>query len=88
MDFESSLFDETKTNYDILYKILKQIINGIENYVNIITGNMNLIDIYLYDHIQNNSNININQLLSLIDKLEFMRRIDMYKLPKYDPYIF
>lgn len=88
MDFETSLFDKTKSNFEMLYKMFIQIISGIHLYINIITNNIEDINKYLLYHINNNIDIDINQLLYLIDKLEFIRKIDIYKLPKYNPYIF
>jgi len=84
MDFESSLFDETKTNYVVLHEILKQIINGIQYYVNIRVLNLEPIEQYLLAK----EEININYLLSLIDKLVFVEKIDMYKGFVYNPDVY
>ena len=84
MDFETSLMDETKSNYKVLHELLMQIIYGIRHYINIRVFNLEPINQYLLtNHI-----IDINILLFLIDKLEFIEKINMYELPKYNPHIF
>jgi hypothetical protein len=85
---ETSLFDESKSNYVILYKILIQIVNGIRDYLNIITNNTDIIQEYLLLNLKNNVDINIEHLLSLINNIEFIDKIDMYKKLVYNPNIF
>jgi hypothetical protein len=88
MDFENSLFDNVKENYNFLYQSIEQIIFGIKWYLDINTNNLEPIKEYLSNHMKNNTKLDINILLSLIDKLEFVDRTLKNKILKYDPNIF
>lgn len=88
MDFENSLFDTDKKNYEFLYQNFEQIINGIRWYLDIKTNNIEQLKDYLAIHIKNKSIIDINEILHLIDKLEFIEKIDKTKILKYNPNIY
>jgi predicted unusual protein kinase regulating ubiquinone biosynthesis (AarF/ABC1/UbiB family) len=77
IDFENSLFESTKQNYDFLYNDFTTIINNISyelkiNITNIIT---------IISYIEKNKNekllLDINKLLSLVDDLEMKDKIDI-----------
>lgn len=85
MDFENSLFDESKTNYDFLYKMFEQIICGIDWYLDIKTNNIEQIKEYLTLHIKTKKIIDIKYMLDLIDIISFNERNDKTKLFKYNP---
>lgn len=87
MDFENSLFDESKTNYDFLYKTFEQIICGIDWYLDIKTNNIEQIKEYLTSHIKAKKIIDIKYMLDLIDIISFNEKIDKTKLFKYNPTI-
>jgi hypothetical protein len=88
MDFENSLFDNTKSNYDFLYKSFIQIINGIDWYLDIKTTNSEEVNSYLLEFSKNKEKIDINHLLDLIDKIIFVKRIDKTKIFTYNLNIF
>jgi hypothetical protein len=55
--------------------------------LDIITKGIDIIKEYLSFHQNNNTLLNINDFLDLIDKLEFVERIDITKFLKYNPNI-
>lgn len=89
MDFENSIFDETKNiGYNFLYKNFQQIINNIFFQLNIITNNKDEINKYIDDNLINKTIVDIKKLLSLIDNLSMIEKITLYSPKKYDPNIF
>ena len=88
MDFENSIFDETKNiGYNFLYKNFQQIINNIFFELNIITNNKDEINKYIDDNLINKTIIDIKKLLSLIDNLSMIEKITLYSPKKYDQWV-
>lgn len=85
IDFENSLFDHTKSEaLDILYIDFKKIINNIFLELYLVVNTDELCK-YFDDNIKNKTIIDINKLISLVDKLDLISIRDIKQLYKYNP---